>query len=293
MSRIAKNFLTPMMVLFSSMVLAQPGPDVAPPSFSFDEPRVNNKMPPLTVFDVALGASDYPIFEMPMASSGDLRVDGSRESQDLRRNQGALLNLGLKRSFPTNHALYSLGAGYHRASTVPGSGIPSPSAYVRMYADLTADIDLSSKISGLHIIPAVEARRSAYRNAESGHYVDGIIMKSGVSKTLSDRWQAQLEAGYAPVTRVGLLQPAYNGKSGALADSSASMSEISGKFEWSADNTASFNICAAQETVHLNFKSYDGYRAYGLPVAPLKQSYSEKSYDLTTRYLLLGTGKKF
>lgn len=281
------------LVLGGKLAVAQPGPDVPQPKFGFDEPRQTSNMPPLTVFDIAIGASEYPIFEMPMTESGDIRIDGSNETVDLKKNRGALLNIGIERLFPTKFANYSLGAGYHRASTVPGAGIPSPSAYVRIHADVAASLDLSTALYGLQLTPAIEARRSAYRNVESGHYVDGILIKSSISKTISDQWDGQLAGGYAPMTRVGLIQPSNNGKSGALADSSASMSEMSAKLSWSPDSTSNFNICAAQESVRVRFSSTNGYRAYGLPVAPLERSYSEKSYDLTTRYILIGTGRKF
>jgi hypothetical protein len=273
--------------------LAQPGPDVPHPRFGFQENTNAQPMAPLTVFDIAIGASDYPILEMPLSINGELRLDGSSEKQDLKRNQGALLNLALSRTFPTKFANYKLGAGVHRAATVPGGGLPTPSSYVRVHAELSAHVDLSSIWYRLAITPAIEARRSMYRNVESGHYVDGILFKSAIAKNLVDRWQGEFSAGYAPFTRFGLIQPAQSGKSGALADSSANMSEISGKLIWSPNQRTHLHLCAAQESVNVIFNSTDGYSSYGLPVATLDQGFSEKSFNLYTRYLTFGTSKQF
>jgi hypothetical protein len=293
MIRVAKTLICTMMTLGFGQALGQPGPGVPHPRFGFKEQSESRQMPALTVFDIALGAADYPILQMPMSSSSGLRIDGSEEEQDLKRNQGAMLNVGLSRNFPTQFANYNLGAGIHRAATIPGGGIPTPASYVRVHANLAANIDLSSQWYGLQMTPELEARRSMYRNVESGHYVDAILLKSSVAKNLTDRWTTVIAGGYAPVTRFGLIQLSQRGPSGALGDSSANMWELSGKLLWSPNHQTTLHVCVAQENVGVKFKSTEGYRAYGLQVAPLGQGFSEKSYDLTTRYLTLGTSKNF
>jgi hypothetical protein len=71
------------------------------------------------------------------------------------------------------------------------------------------------------------------------------------------------------------------------------MTEAKGTITWSPTPRSSFLIAAAQETVLLNLGSTEGYRKFGLPVAPLEESFSTSSFKLVTRYFMIGSTTRF
>ncbi len=250
--------------------------------------------PPMRVhaaLDFELGLAQYPVLEMPMSRDTNVRVDGSQATEDLLNNQGLIIGIQLSRKDRTGRIPYSLDLGGLRAASPPGGGIPTPSSYVRMFVQASADFP--SGLTPLNLIPGIEARRSMYRNVDSGHYVDAILFKGGLSYKISATTIFDIHAGYAPLATFGISQASGNKKSGTLADTKVSVSEFSSGIQWSPEPVISFQAGVSQETTTVTMQDTDGYRAYGLPAADLDESRGAKTYDLTMRQFRFGATRHF
>lgn len=277
----------------SSTTFAQPPQNIPHPRLALIKQSQSTENNSHTAFEISAGVGEYPILEMPRTDFGDTRADGSTSATDLKINRGALLDLDLTRIIPTNLARYALNIGMQRLATVPGGGLPTPSSYLRLHADTSASFDLGPAFWNIVATPAVEARRSMYRNVESGHYVDAVLLKQAIEKSFSKKSTIELAGAYAPASRFGLLQDSKVGKSGALADATSQMYEISAKYKWTPETNTSFVLAASQESARVKLESSDGYKYYGLPVAPFTKREPTRLYDLTTRQLTIGTVKRF
>ncbi len=242
-------------------------------------------------FQLSLGTGQFPVLEMPVMRDSEARVDGSTNAQDSSQTSGALLDLKLGWTSKSSVIPYSLTAGAQRMSAAPGAVTPTPATYTRISAEGASLIYFES--TGTSLIPALEARRDMYRNVDSGHYIDAILLKSSVEQIVSSKVRVNANAGIAPWTGFGILQNSDRGRSGALKDTTSSMSEIGSKVIWTPEETTSFHLGVSQEMVSVKINSEDGYRDYGLPVANQDSPSSAKSYNLTVRQITLGTTKRF
>ena len=282
-----------LLVVVTSAALAQEinSPTPYPPPTQ----RLRIEQPnPATVhaaFNLGIGFAQYPILELPMSRFTSVRVDGSNASEDLVTNRGMLLSVELSRKDTSSRLPYTLSLGGLRAASPPGGGLPTPSSYVRIFAH--ASTDVASGIHDLSLIPSIEARRSMYRNVESGHYVDAILLKAGASYHVTNHSLFGISAGYAPLTTFGLSQSSDTGRSGTLANTSAKVSELSSFLSWTPEPFTSFEASVSQEDTLVTLKDVSGYGAYGLPAAPFENDHGTRSYDLTVRQIRLGTTKHF
>jgi hypothetical protein len=242
-------------------------------------------------FQLSLGTGQFPVLEMPVMRNSDARVDGSTNARDFSQTNGALLDLKLGWMSKSSAIPYSLTAGAQRMSATPGGVSPTPATYARLSAEAASIVSFDS--TGTSIVPAIETRRDMYRNVDSGHYIDAILLKSSVEQTVSNTIRVNANAGIAPWTSFGVLQNSDRGRSGALKDTTASMSEIGSKVIWTPEETTSFHFGVSQEMVSVRMNSESGYRDYGLPVANQDNTSSAKAYDLTVRQVTLGTTKRF
>ncbi len=252
------------------------------------------RAPPARVhaaFDFELGFAEYPVLEMPMSRDSSVRVDGSNTKEDLISNRGLLIGVELSRKDRTGRVPYSLGIGGLRAASPPGAGIPTPASYVRLFIQGAAEIP--SGLNHLKLIPGLEARRSMYRNVDSGHYIDAMLVKAGLSYRATETVLMDVHAGYAPLATFGISQASGPKKSGALADTDVKVSEFSSGIQWSPESSISFQAGLAQETTLVTIRDMNSYRAYGLPAAPLEDTSGAKTYDLTVRHIRFGTTKHF
>ena len=293
MRRYFSTLTMPLFFLSATEVFAQPPKNTPTPRFAVSKQTVAPPNSSRTLFELSAGTGEYPILAMPVLSQGETRADGSTSESDLQVNHGALLGLNIGRSIPTSFAKYSVNLGVERVASAPGGGLPTPSSYVRLHAQAGAGFDLGTDFLGLFVSPAVEARRSMYRNVESGHYIDAIILKSSLEKRLWSDGLVSMTGGYAPITRFGLLRNSDLGKSGALSDTTSSLWDVGTRLTWSPDQSTSFHVAVSQESVTAKLNSSDGYKSYGLPVAPFSKRAPNRVYDLTTRQIAIGTTKIF
>ena len=285
------QIITVFLWITSYSAMAQPPANMTPPDLrSKNSNPAQNKNLPLS-FDLSMGTASYPILELPLAKDSDVRVDGSADKEDLRLNSGALMALRFTWNSPTSYLPFYISAGGQRAASAPGSGIPSPSSYLRLSSDVSTELTLAGAV--LSILPGLEARRSMYRNVDSGHYVDAILVKTQVNGHVTSTLDLSVSGGTAPYTRFGVLRNSDSGRSGALASTSASVTETAAKVTWTPEPSTSFHAGLSQESTIAHVKNTSGYRAYGLPVAPSESTDSGRVYNLTVRQLLIGTTKKF
>lgn len=285
------KFSVSAILLVTTTAVAQPPKSVTPPSLRSSKAAADSGTASQTVLQISAGTGEYPIIEMPILSQGGIRADGSSSEQDIKTNRGILLNLNLGRSLPTNIAQYAIQLGFQRIASAPGGGLPTPSSYMRLNAEAEARFDIRSL--GVAMTPALEARRSMYRNVESGHYMDALLVKTSIERNVTDETAVDFSIGYAPLTRFGLLRTSDLGNSGALADTTSSLMEFGGQIKWTPIQSTSFFMALTQESAIAKLASSDGYRSYGLDVAPYPDDRPIQVYDLTTRQLSIGTVKRF
>ncbi len=258
------------------------------------ERLILEKSPPTRIhalFDFNLGFAEYPVLELPMSENGNVRVDGSNGREDLMINRGLLIGIEISRRDDSTRVPYTLSLGGQRAASPPGAGLPTPSSYVRIFA--SASGEFAAGIGGLTLIPGLEARRSMYRNVDTGHYVDALYLKGGASYQLSSRVYINASGGYAPLSSFGVSQASGSKKSGTLAHTNVIVSEFSSAILWSPEPSTAFQLCLSEEINAVTVKNTDGYRAYGLPAAPSYAGPNAKKYDLTVRQIRIGTTKHF
>ena len=242
-------------------------------------------------FQISLGTGQFPVLEMPVMRNSAARVDGSTSAQDFSQTTGPLIDLKLGWTSKLSIIPYSFSAGAQRVSSSPGGTNPTPASYTRLSAEAASIASFES--TGTSVIPAIEARRNMYRNVDSGHYFDAVLLKSSIEQTIAAGVHVNASAGFAPWTTFGVLQNSDRGRSGALKDTDASLTEIGSKIIWTPQDSTSFHLNVSQEMVSVKMKNENGYREYGLPVAELENTLTPKSYNLTVRQISLGTTKRF
>jgi hypothetical protein len=271
---------------------AQQSPGAAPrPVNSTITSKYKPSGPSHVALDMSIGTGQYPVLEMPIMENSTDRVDGSNAVEDQSNNQGILLNLKLGWRQKTALVPYSVIVGAQRLSSAPGAAAQTPSSYARLNIETALHFDVTS--TGTSLSPSLEARRSMYRNVDTGHYVDAVVLGSGIEQKVFDKFNVGLSAGIAPWTRFGVLQNSDFGKSGALDQTTATLSEFASRLTWTPEPETSFYVGFSQESVTVKMNSTNGYRSYGIPAAPMDVDQPQKIYNLTVRQMSIGTSKRF
>lgn len=275
----------------TELAYAQPPKYAQKPGFSASRSKSAEAASSKTSLGLSLGAAEYPIVEMPMMADADTRVDGTTTADDVRVNRGTFIDVSLEWASSTGLLPYILTFHGQRIATAPGAGIPTPASYARLTGSLATQFQFTEH--GIYLMPSMEARRSMYRNVETGHYVDAIMLQSEIGASLSDDIKLVFQGGVAPLAKFGLLQGGRSSNSGILPDTSTRLNELGTKVVWNASSSTDFMISASQENATVRVNNIDSYRAYGLPVAAEPDGPSKKVYNLSVRQISLGARKRF
>ena len=256
----------------------QPTKIAAPPSESH------------VAFEMSAGTAQYSILEMPLKDRSSDRVDGTDAEEDLTSASGVLLDLklGWRQKTSVVPLIFLLGAT-QISSAGPGESIPA--TYSRLKGSVSTRFEMTS--IGASLIPGVEARRSMYKNIDSGHYVDAVLVKAAIEQKLTSEIKLGLNGGVAPWTKFGVLQNSDYGKSGALTQTTAGMKEFGSTLSWTPEPETTLHIGVLQETVAVKMDSTAGYQSYGFPAKPLDEETPQKNYNLSVRESFIGAAKRF
>ena len=174
--------------------------------------------------DIDVGAGQFPDLQAPAAITGDRRVDGTTLVQDSSQHKGAMLGawLGL-------NSVHSLGSSYVRGGGFRiGSEATNNNKTVATYGRLAliggSQWDAKTLWHGFNIITEAEVRRSMFRNIDTGHYADSVLVRGGFKQSFGTV-AVSTTGAYAPVTNFGYNQGISSSSSGTLADTSAKVSE--------------------------------------------------------------------
>jgi hypothetical protein len=285
MARLFRLISITLAALISKASWAQPPVNAQRPGLD-DTARLVEVTPKAVGLGFFLGVGQYPILSMPMMENSDMRVDGSTTAEDFRVNHGSSFNLELK--WQKLDLLYpiSISGGWNRIATAPSAGIATPSSYSRLNLELGAKVAFD--YLGLSVNPALEARRSMYQNVDSGHYIDTVILRAILSYQMSEKIELRAAYGAAPLTKFGIMQASGQSGSGGLRDSKASLNEWTSTLSYSLSHYSNFLCSVSEENAKVEMDDYEGYLAYGLPVATPEPEQTKKAYALKVRQLTFG-----
>lgn len=243
------------------------------------------------IFDVGTGVGRYQDIQAPLASNGDGvgRVDGSKTLIDSSNHTAPILSGRLGWSSDSEYGRQFIALSGMRMSAMPSTDRNAVgSSYVRMALDGGADWNLGD---GLSVLSAVELRRSMYRNTDSGHYIDAILLRTGLNQRYGN-FMLGANAGVAPMTQFGYTQ--HNGTSGGLQATSSSLYEWGTTVSWSPLRDATLFIGLSQENVTADMSNVKAYRNLGLNVAGDDDSSEpDRHYRLSTTALTFGATRRF
>jgi hypothetical protein len=285
MARHLRFIITMFALLTTTTVWAQPPTSVPRPSLD-DGTKHTETSPKAVAIGFSLGVGQYPILSMPMMGNSDMRVDGSTHAEDFRVNRGSSFNLELKWQKSDSRYPINISGAWNRLATSPSAGIATPSSYSRL------DLELGSKVSfedqGLSLSPAIGARRSMYQNVDSGHYIDAVILRAMLAYQLSEKLELSAAYGIAPLTKFGIMQATNQSSSGGLQDARARLTEWTATLSYRVSQHSKFLCSASEENAKVEMDNYEGYLAYGLPVATPEPGQTKKNYSLRVRQLTFG-----
>lgn len=285
MARHLRLIMTIVALLATTAVWAQPPIDAPRPGLDDTTPLAEVTSKAVGI-EFSLGVGQYPILSMPMMENSDMRVDGSTHAEDFRINRGSSFNLELTWQKSDSRYPVNISGGWTRIATSPSAGIATPSSYSRLNLELGTKLLLGD--SGLSLSPALGARRSMYQNVDSGHYLDTVILRAMLAYQLSEKIELSSAFGAAPLTKFGIMQaPGQNG-SGGLQDATATLNEIRSTLSYSVSQHSKLLCSASEESAEVEINNYDGYLAYGLPVAAPEPGETKKTYALKVRQLTFG-----
>ncbi len=146
--------------------------------------------------------------------------------------------------------------------------------------------------SSLKALTSLELRRSTFRNADNGHYIDAALLKGGAEVTLS-QISLFIGGGFSPVSQFGYAQSTGSGTSGTLANTTSSLTELNGKLSYNPSQDSSLYFGINQENVFVAMNNLGGYRRLGLDVPDDDDSTAKPTYSLSTTSLNLGAIRRF
>jgi hypothetical protein len=285
MAKYLRLIMVMLTILTGTSVSAQPPMNVPRPGID-DEPSPMKTSPKAVAIGFSLGVGQYPILSMPMMDNSDMRVDGSTHAEDFRVNRGSSFNLELKWQKSDLRYPINISGSWNRLATTPSAGIATPSSYSRLNLELGTKVSFEDQ--GLSMSPAIEARRSMYQNVDSGHYIDAVILRAMIAYPLSDKIELSAAYGTAPLTKFGIMQATRQNGSGSLQDAKATLNELQSTLSYSVSNHSKLLCSASEENAHVEIDGYEGYLAYGLPVATPEPDQTKKTYSLRVRQLTFG-----
>lgn len=285
MAKQLKLILSMLALLTTTTVWAQPPTSVPRPGLD-DTTRPAEVTPKTVAIGFSLGVGQYPILSMPMMENSDMRVDGSIHADDFRVNRGSSFNLELKWQKSDLRYPVDISGAWNRIATSPSAGIATPSSYSRLNLELGTKVAFNDL--GLSLSPALEARRSMYQNVDSGHYIDTVILRAMLAYQLSEKLQLSLAFGAAPLTKFGIMQAPGQSGSGGLEDAKATLNETKSTLAYSVSRHSKFLCSVSEENAKVELDNYEGYLAYGLPVATPEPGQTKKTYSLKVRQLMFG-----
>lgn len=289
--KVDSNILGTLFMLFAATVAHGQKGDRAPkPDFGEPTKTATRPLPSHVEFSMAAGSAQYSILEMPRRMDSDDRIDGSSGQEDLTSQKGLLFDLKLGWLQKTALVPVSFFIGGQQVSSSPGS-VAVPSSYARINAGASARFELASTRTAF--TPGLGARRSMYRNIDSGHYVDAVLFEGALEQKLISDFSIAVNGGVAPWTKFGMLQNSDYGKSGALAETTAGLSEVGSQLSWNPEPETSIYLGVLQETVLVKMNSMAGYQSYGVAARPLDKSEPQKIYNLSVREFSIGAAKRF
>jgi hypothetical protein len=277
--------MTMLALLATTTLWAQPPTSVPRPGLD-DTTHPTEVTPKTVAIGFSLGVGQYPILSMPMMENSDMRVDGSIHADDFRVNRGSSFNLELTWQKSDSRYPLNISGGWTRIATSPSAGIATPSSYSRLNLELGTRVAFNDL--GLSLSPALEARRSLYQNVDSGHYMDSVILRAMLAYQLSEKLELSAAHGVAPLTKFGIMQAPGQSGSGGLQDARATLNEIKSTLSYSVSQHSKFLCSVSEENAKVEMDNYEGYLAYGLPVATPEPGQTKKTYALKVRQLKFG-----
>lgn len=239
--------------------------------------------------DVGAGIGRYQDLQPPMSASGAGRVDGSKTVYDSSPHTGPLLSGRLGWAHQNTYGQQFIGLNGMRMSAMPSSDVTARgSSYARMSLDGGADWLIAN---GVSVLSGMELRRSMFRNTDSGHYVDSVILRTGISKN-TPNYSLAATAGAAPITQFGYMQQASTGTSGGLATTSTSLYEWNTTATWLPVRDAALFVGIGEEVVSARVSDVRVYRNLGLDVADESET-SIRDYRLSTVAFTIGAKRLF
>jgi hypothetical protein len=289
--KLDSKILGTLVLVFSASAAHGQSDEKAPqPDFTASTKASTKPLPSHVEFSMAAGSAQYSVLEMPQRADSNERIDGSLGEQDLTSQKGMLFDLKLGWLQKTAVAPVNFFIGGQQISSSPGS-VGVPSSYARFNAGVLAHFELAS--TGTTFSPGLEARRSMYRNIDTGHYVDAVLVEGALEQKLVSDCSISVNGGVAPWTKFGVLQNSDYGKSGALAGTSAGLREIGSQLSWNPEPETSIYVGVLEETVSVTMNSTAGYQSYGAAARPLGKDESQKTYNMSVREFSVGASKRF
>lgn len=241
--------------------------------------------------DVATGIGRYQDIQAPLASNGlgIGRVDGSTTRLDSSSHTAPLLSARLGWAADSEYGRQFVGFGGTRMSAL-SSNDPNAAgtSYARLGLDGGADWTVGD---GLSVLSAVELRRSMYRNTDSGHYIDAVMLRAGLTQRF-DRYSLGAAIAAAPITQFGYMQ--RSGTSGGLQSTSSSLYEWSAQAAWAPMSDAKIFAGVSQELVSADMSHVRAYRNLGLNVADDDaDTTTDRHYRLATTSFTIGASRRF
>lgn len=241
--------------------------------------------------DVATGIGRYQDIQAPLANNGlgIGRVDGSTTRLDSSSHTAPLLSARLGWASESEDGRQFVGFTGTRMSALSSS---DPNAAGTSYARLALDGGADWTVdNGLSVLSAVELRRSMFRNTDSGHYIDAVMLRAGLTQRF-DRYSLGAAIAAAPITQFGYMQRA--GTSGGLQATSSSLYEWSTNAAWTPMSDATIFTGVSQEIVSADMSHVRAYRNLGLNVADEDDSAAlDRHYRLATTSFTIGASRRF
>lgn len=271
-------------------------PQVAPTVMSLKSP--NRPSSTGLSLDIAAGFGFFQDLQAPTSanatpSNRNLRVDGTVAQNDSSSQNGPLLSSRLGWAQPRAELAQPFaGLLAQRISNLATATEGSPSAsYVRLAVDGGVRWSMSPTLS---LLTGTEIRRSIFRNTDSGHYIDSVMLRGGAEQRWT-AWVLNASVAFAPMSRFGYMQASDAGPSGTLANTKSTLYEWTALAAWRPAADADLFVSVSQENVSADMADVAAYRSLGLNVADNDDRFetSQRSYRLTTTAVTVGAVRRF
>jgi hypothetical protein len=243
---------------------------------------------PLTGFKLGfeIGQATFQDIQAPVSDDLNLRVDGTNVAQDSSGHTGLMLAAKLGYDVP-----HSLGTSFIEAMAARAASsypVGSPRSSYLVYS--LQGGSWFNVASHVELPLAVELRRTQFRNTDNGHYVDGVILKSG-ARVHIDQWSLAATGGAAPYAQAGYTQTGNGG--GSLANTQTSLMTADVNCAYHFDRASSVHAGFVYEQIQMSMNDLSGYRNLGISVRNDADGSTAKTYQLSSSVFQLGAVRKF